>query len=93
MAIAEKIVESFLFRLRKQDTPMAVSGATVSLLMQQTGLTRTEVTHLALRQLADRCLPKYELDDGPLTAEQIAAVRAASSATDIADGRFTQRLF
>lgn len=89
---AEK-AESFLLRLRKQDTPTGVSGTTIELLMQQTGLSKTEVAHLALRQMADRYLPKYELDDGPLTPDQISAIRAASSATNIPEERFTERLF
>ena len=92
MASAEK-AESFLFRLRKQDTPTGVSPETVEKLMEQTGLSKTELTHLALRQLADRFLPKYELDEGPLTAEQREAVRKASPATNVPDEDFTERLF
>jgi hypothetical protein len=91
-SIAEKS-ESFLLRLRKQDTPTGVSLSTIELLMRQTGLSKTEIAHLALRQLADRYLPKYELDDGPLTQEQIAAIRAASPATDIPEERVTRRLY
>lgn len=90
---AEKQSESFLLRVRKQDTPTGVSSSTLELLMKQTGLSRTEVVHLALRQLADRYLPRYELDDGPLTDAQIAAIRSASPATNIPEERFTQRLF
>ncbi|RAU39928.1 hypothetical protein DBY63_008990 [Pseudomonas sp. RIT411] len=90
---AEKQTESFLFRLRKKDSPTAVSSSTVELLMEQTGMSRTEVVHLALRQLADRYLPKYELDDGPLTPAQIAAIRAASPATHIPEEHFDKRLF
>ncbi|MDC7830323.1 MULTISPECIES: hypothetical protein [Pseudomonas] len=90
---AEKQTESFLLRLRKKDTPTAVSSSTVELLMEQTGMSKTEVAHLALRQMADRYLPKYELDDGPLTDAQIAAIRVASPATHTAEERFTKRLF
>lgn len=85
--------ESFLLRLRKQDTPTGVSSATVALLMQQTGLSKTEVVHFALRLMADRYLPKYELDDGPLTPAQLSAIRAASTATEIPEEQFTERLF
>lgn len=90
---AEKVTDNFLLRLRKQDTPTGVSSLTVSRLMDVTGMTKTEVAHLALRQMADRYLPKYELDDGPLTHAQIESIRSASSATDIPDERFTERLF
>ncbi len=93
MTLTAEKAESVLLRLRRQDTPTGVSIQTVDLLAQQTGLSKTEVIHLALRQLADRCLPKYELDDGPLTDAQIAAIRAASPASQIPMERFTQGLF
>jgi len=93
MSLSGDKSENVLLRLRKQDTPTGVSIETVELLIKQTGLSKTEVIHLALRQMADRCLPKYELDDGPLTDAQIAAIRAASPATAIAKERFTKGLF
>lgn len=90
MATAEK-PDVFLFRLRSQDTPTGVSASTLEELILQTGLNKTEVTHLALRQLADRYLPKYELDDGPLTDAQMAAIRA--ECPDLPEERITRRLF
>lgn len=69
-AIVEKQTNGFLLRLRKQDTPTGVSRSTIEDLMALTGLSQTEVAHLALRQMADRYLPLYEEDDGPLTADQ-----------------------
>jgi hypothetical protein len=42
------------------------------------GYTReAEVLHYAVRKLADEVLPKYEPDDGLLTAKQLAAVKKA----------------
>jgi len=35
----------------------------------------------------------YELDEGPLTPEQIQKIREASSATNISDERFAEKLF
>jgi hypothetical protein len=93
MTLTAEKSENVLLRLRKQDTPTGVSGETIELLIKQTGLSKTEVIHLALRQFADRCLPKYELDDGPLTDAQILAIRAASPATNIPRERFTKGLF
>lgn len=90
---ADKPSESILLRLRKQDTPTGVSGSTIELLVKTTGMSKTEVVHLALRQLADRYLPKYEEDDGPLTDAQISAIRSASTATNIPEEHFTARLF
>lgn len=90
---AEKQTGGFLLRLRKKDTPTGVSGSTIEALMNLTGLSKTEVAHLALRQMADRFLPLYEEDDGALTNDQIRAIRNASSATNIPEERFTERLF
>lgn len=90
---AEKQSVGFLLRLRKQDTPTGVSVTTVEALMHLTGLSKTEVAHLALRQMANRYLPTYEQDDGALTNDQIRAIRSISSATNIPEERFTERLF
>ena len=90
---AEKHAGSFLLRLRKKDTPTGVSSSTIEALMSLTGLSKTEVAHLALRQMADRFLPLYEQDDGALSDEHIRAIRDASSATSIPEERFTERLF
>lgn len=35
----------------------------------------------------------YELDDGPLTKEQIEAIRKASIVSDLPEERFTRSLF
>jgi hypothetical protein len=83
----------FLLRLRKRDTPTGVSEATVEKLMEATGLSKTEVAHLALKQMANRYLPFYAQDDGPLTLAQIRVIRAASPATDTPEEQFTQRIF
>ncbi len=61
--------------------------------MQQIDLNKTEVVHLALRLMADRYLPKYELDDGPLTPAQLSAICAVSPATETPEEQFTERLF
>lgn len=90
---AETSTSSFLVRLRKQDTPTGVTPATIELLSEQTGLTKTEIVHLALRQFADRYLPRYEPDDGPLTEAQLDAIRAASPASPIPEAQFTEKLF
>ena len=38
-------------------------------------ITETQVIHLALSKLAGEILPAYAPDDGPLTANQIKALR------------------
>ena len=59
--------------------------------MAITGMSRDELVHRALRELANRWLPKYEPDDGPLTRAQYEAIRRASSSTS--GDAFSLRLF
>ncbi|EQB99285.1 hypothetical protein LGZ99_00910 [Photorhabdus temperata] len=88
----EKPAASFLLRLRSRDTPTSISAATLDTLVNVTGMSKTELVHLALRNLADQYLPHYERDDGPLTHEQIAAIHKASEASTLPDSVFTQSL-
>jgi hypothetical protein len=37
-------------------------------------LSETQVVHVALANLARQTLPRYELDDGPLTKAQMDAI-------------------
>lgn len=41
----------------------------------------------------DNSLQQYELDDGPLSKDQIQKIHDVSSATDIPNKNFTQTLF
>lgn len=88
-----KSVDSIAVPLLKQDTRAGVSGYTLDLLSKLTGLSRAGVIHLALRQMADRYLPKYDMDDGALSDAQHATIRLASRATSIPADQFTKRLF
>jgi CHAD domain-containing protein len=70
--------DALLMRFQPTDTATKVSRATLSRLAKQLGYTReAEVLHYAVRKLADEVLPKYEPDDGLLTAKQLAAVKKA----------------
>lgn len=64
-----------LLRYRDIDTPYGVSRKTASKLAKTLGLTETQVIHVALAQLANQTLPRYEPDDGPLTQRQARAIR------------------
>ena len=69
---------ALLMRFQPNDTASKVSRATLSRLAKQLGYAReSEVLHYAVRKLADEVLPKYEPDDGPLNAKQMAAIRKA----------------
>ena len=64
-----------LLRYRDKDTAYGVTRKTTARLAQTLGLSETQVVHVALANLARQTLPRYEPDDGPLTDEQMAAIR------------------
>jgi len=63
-----------LLRYRDKDTAYGVTRKTTSKLADALGLSETQVVHVALANLARQTLPRYELDDGPLTKEQMDAI-------------------
>ncbi|HEY0491039.1 MAG TPA: hypothetical protein VGD30_16125 [Telluria sp.] len=89
----ERQSPGLLVRFGVHDTDKLVSELTVEKLVQATGLSRDELVQFALRQLAERYFPGYEMDDGPLTEEQLRAIRDASPATTTPDESFTDRIF
>lgn len=66
---------AFLLKFRAADSSYGVTRGTVKAISDALGLTETQVVHIALSKLADEVLPAYEPDDGPLTQEQLAALR------------------
>lgn len=85
--------KSFLFRYREKDTIGGISQKTVELLAEVTGLSTTDLVHQALLTMAKTYLPAYELDDGPLTKEQMSKIRSMSKVSDLPDESFDQSLF
>ena len=63
-----------LLRYRDKDTAFGVTRRTTAKLADTLGLSETQVVHVALANLARQTLPRYELDDGPLTKEQMDAI-------------------
>jgi len=66
---------SILLRYRDQDTPYGVTRKTTTALAETLGLSETQVVHVALANLARQTLARYEVDTGPLTEEQMKAIR------------------
>jgi len=65
----------FLLKFRGADSSYGVTRGTVKEISSALGLTETQVVHIALSKLAQEVLPAYEPDDGPLTQQQLAALR------------------
>lgn len=68
--------DSLLLKFRPTDSVVGVTRQTVKAMATRLGVPETQVVHLALAKLAVETLPGYESDDGPLTARQLAAVKA-----------------
>jgi hypothetical protein len=64
-----------LLKFRGADSSYGVTRGTVKAISNALGLTETQVVHIALSKLAEEVLPAYEPDDGPLTQQQLAALR------------------
>jgi len=64
-----------LLKFRGADSGYGVTRGTVKAISTALGMTETQVVHIALSKLAQEVLPAYEPDDGPLTQQQLAALR------------------
>ena len=83
---------ALLLRFREEDSATGVTRATLTQLAHQLGYEReSEVLHYALRKLASEVLPKYELDEGPLTRKQLGAIRKAAG--EAGQGKLKSSLF
>ena len=67
--------QQIAFRYRTTDSQAGVTRKTAKRLAETLGLDETQTIHRALRELAVRNLPRYEADDGPLTASQLRQIR------------------
>ena len=67
-------VSGILLRYRDKDTAYGVTRKTTTRLADTLGLSETQVVHVALANLARQTLPRYELDNGPLTDAQMDAI-------------------
>ena len=64
-----------LLRYRDRDSAYGVSRSTAIKLADTLGVSETQVIHVALAQLAIQTLPRYQIDNGPLTEEQMDEIR------------------
>ena len=66
--------EALLIRFRDKDSKEGVSRATMKKIARALDLSETAAVHRALAELAQRHVPQYPRDDGPITAEQHRAI-------------------
>jgi len=71
--------EKLLVRFRELDGPLGVTRDTLRKLARSLGVDETAAVHLALVQLSDKVLPRYERDGGLLTAAQLREARSLVS--------------
>ena len=70
-----KSVRPILFNPRPHDTLTSISRDTLKLVAQTLGLTETQTMHFALAKLRREVLPKYELDEGPVSEGTLKSIR------------------
>ena len=57
---------------------VGVTRSTAKKLAEHLGVDETQAIHLALQQMANKLLPQYEADDGPLTKAQLLRIKKRS---------------
>jgi membrane-bound lytic murein transglycosylase MltF len=63
------------FRYRSVDSSTGVTRETAKRLAAYLGVDETQVIHHAVHELAVKLLPRYDTDDGPLTAAQVLQIQ------------------
>ena len=63
------------FRYRSVDSATGVTRKTAKRLAAYLGVDETQAIHHAVHALAAKLLPRYEADDGPLTAAQVRQIK------------------
>ena len=85
-----KGLKPILFNFRPDDTLTSVTRETLKLIAETLGLTETQTMHFALAKLRREVLPKYELDDGPVSEGTLKTIRRLVPQDDFSP---TQSLF
>ena len=63
------VPSGILLRYRDKDSAYGVTRRTATRLASTLGLSETQVVHVALANLARQTLPRYEADEGPISAK------------------------
>ena len=74
--LARQDAPKVLFKFSHHDSDTGVTLDTADKLQAALQLSsRTEVIHIALARLAKTTLPRYEMDDGPVSEKVLTAIR------------------
>jgi len=65
---------SLLVRFRERDSREGVTRATMRKIASALDLSETETVHRALVEYARRFVPRYAMDEGPLSNERLARI-------------------
>jgi hypothetical protein len=69
--------KSLLVRFRDKDSRDGVTRRTLKKVASVLGLSETQAIHRALVEYAQRHIPRYEMDDGPLSSETYERIQEA----------------
>ena len=69
------IVSNLLLKFKSKDSTYGVTRETLKALAEEMDVSETQVVHLAISRFAKEMLPAYDMDDGPLSAGDIAHIR------------------
>ncbi|MBL8492549.1 MAG: hypothetical protein JNM82_17355 [Rhodocyclaceae bacterium] len=72
---------NLLIKFKSKDSPFGVTRETLKAIAEEMDVSETMAVHLALSRLAREVLPAYPMDDGPLSAKDLAHVRDAAKPT------------
>ena len=71
-------MSNLLIKFKSRDSRYGVTRKTLKALADEMDVSETMVVHLAISRFAKEVLPAYAMDDGPLTAGDIARIRKAA---------------
>ncbi|WP_447868533.1 hypothetical protein [Rahnella aceris] len=83
-----KKADSFLLRFKEEDSINGITSETFENLIDATGMSKTELVHLALIGMVDKFIPAYEQDDGPLTEAQFRLLNETTQTQQEPDESF-----
>ncbi len=71
-------MSNLLIKFKSRDSGYGVTRKTLKALAAEMDVSETMVVHLAISRFARDVLPAYDMDDGPLTREDVARIRKAA---------------